>query len=200
QGYEELLALDLGAILAGEEAYTAFQRRDPLFLICTNGQRDRCCAKFGWPVYEALRETYAGDLWQSTHIGGHRYAPNLLFLPHSVNYGLCSAEEAFAAVEAHYNGRLYDLAHYRGRTYYPPHVQAADYFLRRDLHFQALTGLRLLEDLQLDENSWRVRFLLVEANETHTLHVHRDLTAEKHLVSCTSPKEKVVERYRLQVT
>lgn len=200
QTYDELLALDLAAMVEGVETYDRFLRQDPLFLVCTNGMRDRCCAKYGWPIYEALREAQGEAVWQSTHIGGHRYAPNVLFLPHSVNYGLFSVEEAVAAAEAYLDGRLANLAHYRGRTYYPPHVQAAGYFLRRDLAYETLTGLRLLAEEPAGEDSWTVHFYVIDADENHELVIKRHLTAEKRLVSCSSPKEKAVERYTLQDT
>src|SRR5262249_46855313 len=48
------------------------------YFVCTNGQRDLCCARFGLPVYSALRERVAGRVWQTTHLGGHRFAPNIL--------------------------------------------------------------------------------------------------------------------------
>ena len=85
--YEDMLALDIPAITGSQEAYSRFKRENPLFLVCTNGKRDKCCAKFGRPVYEALQESQGDTVWQSSHIGGHRYAPTVLFLPHGVNFG-----------------------------------------------------------------------------------------------------------------
>lgn len=56
-------------------------------LVCTHGSRDRCCASLGYPVYQKLRRGSAPGtngamrVWQSSHLGGHRFAPNLLDLP-----------------------------------------------------------------------------------------------------------------------
>ena len=195
--YEDLLALDLAAIIEEPEAYAHLVRLEPLFLVCTNGKRDKCCAKFGRPLYDALRQSQGPATWQSSHIGGHRYAPNLLFLPHSVNFGLLTTEEAEAAAAAYLDGRIHDLARYRGRTYYAPHVQAADYFLRESLQYLALTGLRLLAADPVDENSWLIQFQIAADDEIHQLHVLREMTAQNRLVSCNSPAEKLVSRYRL---
>ena len=62
------------------------------FLVCTHGSRDKCCASMGFPVYEELRERQAPRLggrmrvWQVSHLGGHRLAPNLVDLPSGRNW------------------------------------------------------------------------------------------------------------------
>ncbi len=195
--YEDLLALDIAAIAQEQETYDQFRREEPLFLVCTNGRRDKCCAKFGRPVYEALRESAGEAVWQSSHIGGHRYAPTLLFLPHGLNLGLLDPEEAPAAIAAYRNGQLHDLARYRGRTYYAPIVQAADYFLRQERPYYALSGMHLRSVTAVEEEIWIVRFDIAAEAETHQLKVQRQMTAQKQLVSCSPPAEKAVPRYRL---
>ena len=57
------------------------------YFVCTNGQRDVCCARFGLPTYAALRERVGERAWQTTHVGGHRFAPNVLTLPRAALYG-----------------------------------------------------------------------------------------------------------------
>lgn len=195
--YEDLLALDLAALAGDPQASGRFLHQEPLFLVCTNGTRDKCCAKFGLPIYDALRNSQGDTVWQSSHIGGHRYAPNVLFLPHSINYGLFTPDQAQAAAAAYREGRLTNLDRYRGRTYYAPHVQAADYFLRQAAQEHALTAIRLLADQPLGENNWIVQFHLTGDDKNHRLHIQRQMTLEKQLVSCNKPAEKVVARYRL---
>ena len=78
--YDDLLDLDFAS--AGTPV------EHPLFLVCTHGKHDRCCAKFGRPLYEAVREQVEEDwVWQSTHVGGDRFAGNLVSLPDGVYYG-----------------------------------------------------------------------------------------------------------------
>src|SRR5207342_2614377 len=92
---------------------------------CTNGQRDVCCARFGLPTYAALREHVGERVWQTTHVGGHRFAPNVLTLPQAALYGRVQpgdVEEFVAAVE---NDRL-ATRWLRGRTRYAPEIQAAE--------------------------------------------------------------------------
>ena len=45
--------------------------------------------------------------------------------------------------------------------------------------------------------TWTVQFHVIDADETHELVIKRQRTAEKRLVSCSTPKEKAVERYEL---
>ena len=97
----------------------------PHYFVCTNGQRDVCCSRFGLPLYARLRELVGRRAWQTTHVGGHRFAPNVLALPQGALYGRVAREAAdnfVAAVEA---GQLC-LPHLRGRSALPPQAQAAE--------------------------------------------------------------------------
>jgi hypothetical protein len=61
-------------------------------LVCTHGTRDVCCPSFGYPIYRNLRHEYAPRLdgrlrvWRTSHLGGHRLAPNLVDLPEGRNW------------------------------------------------------------------------------------------------------------------
>ena len=61
-------------------------------LVCTHGSHDICCASIGYPIYDALRNRYARELngslrvWRVSHLGGHRFAPNLVDLPEGRNW------------------------------------------------------------------------------------------------------------------
>ena len=193
--YEDLTVLDVASAAAGD-AESQFRRESPLFLICGNGRRDKCCARFGLPAYEALREQQPQATWLSTHIGGHRYAPTVLFLPHSVNYGFLDPAQMGAAAEALLNGRLYDLDNYRGRTHYAPAVQAADAFLRRELNLLDLDALRLQDSQQVEEALWRVRFETAPGGETHDVLLQAEVSEEPLLVSCNTPAAKPAVRFR----
>jgi hypothetical protein len=62
-------------------------------LICTHGSRDRCCSRFGNPLYhQALKIVEERSLnhiriWQTSHIGGHRMAPTMIDFPEARHYG-----------------------------------------------------------------------------------------------------------------
>lgn len=115
----------------------------PLFLVCTHGKHDPCCARYGRPLYEALREQVEpGWAWQSTHVGGDRFAGNVVVLPHGLYYGRVEPGEAAELVEATLAGRIL-LERYRGRSCHPFPVQAAERAVRE------ATGLLGIDDLRL---------------------------------------------------
>jgi hypothetical protein len=116
-----------------------------LYLVCTHGRRDRCCATHGVALYNALAKTELdGELWQSSHQGGHRFAATLLYLPWGMHYGRLRATDAEALVRGHLSGRLYDIAHYRGQTRYDRAVQTAEAWLREQRDELAFDGVELL--------------------------------------------------------
>lgn len=110
----------------------------PLFLVCCHGRRDPCCARLGTPVFDALSAHVAGDtLWQSSHLGGHRFAANVLVLPAGILLGRVLARDAPQVAAELAAGRI-PLEHYRGRTFHAPETQAADAAARVRLE---LTGV-----------------------------------------------------------
>ena len=134
--YEELLDLDF---TAPEPLLD-----HPLALVCTHGKRDRCCARFGRPLYEALRELAEPDwVWQATHLGGDRFAGNVVFLPEGLYFGRVGRAEAWAVLEEYLAGRVH-LGCYRGRSCYPFAVQAAERALREHTDLTAIGDLELV--------------------------------------------------------
>lgn len=115
----------------------------PLLLVCTHGKRDACCARLGLKLAAALEaEVPAEWLWQCSHIGGHRFAGNIVWLPQGIYLGRVAPEDA-AAVAAAIRARRIPLAHARGRASLPPAAQAADLALRGRL------GLSGVDDVVL---------------------------------------------------
>jgi hypothetical protein len=161
----ELLDLDLTGLASGRT--TGLPRHpEQLFLVCTHGRHDRCCAERGRPLCRALQEVAPGQAWEVSHIGGDRFAANLLALPHGLYYGRLDPADAADLVAAHRVGQL-DLEHLRGRSSYPFAVQAAEIFLRRHTGALGLEPLPLLEAerrgaltrvvLGVDDQRWEVR-------------------------------------------
>ena len=102
--------------LAGEappSENSTSQIRD--ILICTHGSHDKCCAKHGIPFYrEAIAAIAQWDLqevrlWQTSHFGGHRFAPTLIDLPGGRYYGRLT-QTASIRCRLHRNFRNEDLA------------------------------------------------------------------------------------------
>ncbi|HET9201518.1 MAG TPA: sucrase ferredoxin [Acidimicrobiia bacterium] len=133
---ESLLDLDLQS-LAGGEPGPGDPHDDPIYLVCTHGRHDICCADRGRPLYRAMSEARPEQTWEVSHIGGDRFAGNLLVLPRGDYFGRLEPEDSGPLVADYEKGRLY-LAHHRGRSIQPRLVQAAEHFLRES---EGLTGL-----------------------------------------------------------
>lgn len=191
--YNDLLSIDLEAAARGE-AYAGQRGTEPLFLVCTNGKRDACCAKFGLPVYDLLEGKAGVKVWQSSHVGGHRFAPNLVIFPWALYYGRIPPQHALALVEAYRQGRLL-LDFYRGRSCYPPVVQAAEFYLRQHAH---LTGVDELRFLRYEENAsgcWDVYFFDTKSEQTYRLCVGQEPTGEQVRTGCFTREVEPVMRY-----
>jgi (2Fe-2S) ferredoxin len=96
----------------------------PVLLVCAHGVHDTCCAVRGRPVAAALAETHPGQVWECSHVGGDRFAPNVVVLPDGYYYGGLEPATAVATVAAHLAGRVL-TEHLRGMSRFPPPQQAA---------------------------------------------------------------------------
>lgn len=121
----------------------------PLLLVCTNGRRDVCCAEFGRPVAQAVAAQLPEETWETTHLGGHRFAVAVLTLPDGMSYGRVDAEAGVAIGEAVRRGEVVP-EYLRGRTAYPPQVQAAEVALLQELGLTAADALELVADATVD--------------------------------------------------
>ena len=105
-----------------------------VLLVCTNGKRDACCARFGRGLAAAVGDLRPGDAWESTHLGGHRFAPTALVLPTGQSLGRLTPALAIAALDSADQGEYalvaLDPRHDRGRCALEPSAQAADSFVR----------------------------------------------------------------------
>jgi len=122
----ELAERDLKELAAGIAPSCGVAWDDPVFLVCTHGKRSACCARFGTPLAQALAARHPGEVWESTHVGGHRFAANLVILPHGLYYGPVGVDAATAAIDAYQRGAVRP-DRYRGRAGQPREVQAAEY-------------------------------------------------------------------------
>jgi len=115
----------------------------PVFLVCTHGRHDACCALRGRPVAQALHHARPGRVWETTHLGGDRFAANLLVLPTGDLYGRVpslAAAELADRVEA---GEVVPEL-MRGRIGLPPIAQAALVFAHDQLAMVDRTALRVM--------------------------------------------------------
>jgi hypothetical protein len=132
--------------------------RERMWLVCTNGKRDACCARDGVPVARALAALRPEEAWECSHLGGHRFAANVALLPQGLCFGRVDAAGVPALVEAVERGAL-PLALLRGRMALPPAAQAAE------LAVLQATGEAGPLEVELDGNIARVGSMTVELTE-----------------------------------
>lgn len=200
---EQILDLDFEGFASGRSAGFA-STHDPVFLTCTHGRHDPCCAEQGRPVARALATSHPAESWEVSHIGGDRFAANVLVLPEGLYYGHLSPDLASAMANRHRSGHL-ELDHLRGRCGYGFAVQAAEIHLRRQLGLTGLTALQLeSRSLRMGiteavfihgAQRWRVRLrrtqveaqlLTCGSRESSTTAVHELLAIEPELTGHTA--------------
>ncbi|MFG1942933.1 sucrase ferredoxin [Nonomuraea sp. NPDC048826] len=121
--------LDLDALVAGVVPESCILEDEPVFLVCTHAKRNACCARIGLPLARALAEKLPERVWETSHVGGDRYAANLVCLPHGIFYGSMSQAAAIAAANAYRSGEII-LDRFRGRAGIPEPLQAVEHFAR----------------------------------------------------------------------
>ena len=114
----------------------------PTYLVCTHGAHDACCALRGRPLARSLPAPGPADVWECSHLGGDRFAANVVVLPHGYYYGQVPGDGA-ELVEAHTHGRV-ALPWLRGRAGLAPPAQAAQQLARGELGLVGVDDLRAL--------------------------------------------------------
>ena len=183
---DELLDVDFSPLREGRPVGFGTPRRQPLYLVCTNGRHDPCCANLGRPVARALHARGDGGTWECSHFGGDRFAGNLVCLPHGLYFGRLSPPDAERVVDAYERGGI-DLDNYRGRAGEPFAAQAAEYFLRRQEHLLGVDDLLVTEyrregrgvvQVRFDEpagRGWTVRLEVRRAPDSRPLSCHASI-------------------------
>ncbi|WP_035852967.1 sucrase ferredoxin [Kitasatospora azatica] len=151
-----LLELDFAALGAGDHGgFGSAHAGGPIALVCTNGRRDRCCALLGRPLAAELAAAGHSEVWEVTHLGGHRFSPTMLVLPYGYAYGRLTdtaAKEVLAATAA---GRT-ALPWSRGRSCWDRPGQAAEHAVRELTGEHAADALTVTQE-DSPEGGWRCR-------------------------------------------
>lgn len=187
----ELLDLDLEPLASGRSMRLE-PHLDPVLLVCTHGRHDACCAERGRPLAAALSALAPEQTWEVSHIGGDRFAPNVLVLPRGLYYGGLSPDDAAAFLETQAAGRL-DLEHLRGRTAYAFPVQAAEVYLRRRLGLLDEGGARLARH-DREGTTHRIEFVVGARRWVVVVETAR---GEPRQLTCSSPRPGRALEHRL---
>ena len=151
----ELLDLDLEALVASRfvDIGEPFDRQ--LSLVCTHGKHDPCCARHGAPLFRAVQGL--PDTWECTHVGGDRFAGNLVCFPHGFYFGRVPASAGRRVVRAYDRGEI-AMEYFRGRSAYSPPVQAAEERIRRTFGLTGVDDLLLVRHVGRERPAQRIEF------------------------------------------
>ncbi len=189
----DLVGFDFASAL-GAGGGSARPVEGPLYVVCTHGKRDRCCAKQGRPLYDALRgETETDRVWQSTHVGGDRFAGNVVVLPHGLYYGRVGPVDAGTLLAAHAAGDV-DLDCYRGRSAWSFPVQAAERAIRESEGLLGIGDLAFLGSRSQGDGEWRVRFRTPD-EAVHEVDVVEVAADEPTYLTCDAAEPKRARRH-----
>jgi hypothetical protein len=183
QRHKDLLSISLDRVLEDSTPMI-----DPICLVCAHGRRDRCCGQHGSAFFRALQGRGL-EVWQTSHLGGHRFAACALWLPEGLMFGRLRPEHADAWVSARTNGELGELTRFRGRCAYDRPTQAAEILLRSRLGEQSNDALAWVSTMASSTDEWEVRFRL--ADRTETVRVRLEPTGASRPASCGKDPEPV---------
>ena len=187
----EVLDLDLRALSRGERPGLEPYRR-PLFAVCTHGRHDPCCAERGRPLAQWLSVARPEETWECTHVGGDRFAGNLVAFPYGWYFGRVAADAGTVVADAYADGRV-DLAHARGRSCFPIDVQAAELFLRAD---RGLDGLDDVAATGVERAGAETTVGFAGSSEPFAVRVRRSPSAPARL-TCHAAEERPAPAFDL---
>ena len=123
--------------------------------------------------------TEPGRVWESSHIGGCRFAPAVVLFPHAFVLGAMAADDV-AGIAADYRAGRVDPRWVRGRSVLAPAAQAAQHHARLATGETAVDALRVVDVVAgPGAGEWRVEMVdpgcTVRVRERHVV-VDRPLT------------------------
>ncbi len=127
----------------------------PLVLVCCHGRHDTCCAMDGRPVARELTARDEGLVRECSHLGGDRFAANVVLLPEGLVYGRVNTDNAAPILAEYRAGRVVPEL-LRGISTQPAPVQAAQAVLRAQGIGMRIDDLSPIRVEALGGNTWDV--------------------------------------------
>lgn len=131
-----------------------------VLLVCAHGLHDVCCAVRGRPVAAALQKHWPDNTWETSHVGGDRFAANLIVLPDGFYYGNLDAESAVDTVRAHRAGAI-ETSTLRGTSIHRPQAQAAVGAVHARYGPMGPRAVEVTHALQADDGSWLIDLMIM---------------------------------------
>lgn len=188
QSYTDILDVNIDDVLAGKVIPAT---NEPLYVICTNGKRDVCCSKYGIALYNAMSRRAQHQVWQASHIGGHRFAGTMYCFPHAICYGFLNEDDAETVIQSYTHKQIL-LDKLRGHAIYDKPIQVAEYFLRRELDNDTLDSVQYISQEKQDDK-WAIQFAVKE--KQYQVNIAKG-TAIQALATTGDENFKVIPQYK----
>lgn len=136
---EQILEWDLQSMATGHLPRIGHTVNEPIEFVCTHSKRDTCCAVLGRDRVASVPKHLRTQVWECSHLGGHRFAATSLFLPSGRLYGRLAEHCATTSgpeCEPH-------PRHLRGPSYLPAPLQAAECAVRIEADLMPTTELQV---------------------------------------------------------
>lgn len=171
---------------------------NPFFIVCTNGKKDKCCAKFGFPVFkffENIHLPFSYNAWECTHIGGDRFAANAALMPYGIYYGRIGVEDVHEIIKQTAFGRVH-YPNYRGLCRLSFFEQAVECYLREYLHNYNIDFVINITSKTHTGNVFTVN-VVVNNKDSYEVALKKEIIDYPHLLTCTSHKKEKIVKYIL---
>jgi hypothetical protein len=156
----------------------------PLYLVCAHGKHDPCCALRGRPIAQAIQRLRPGRVWETTHLGGDRFAANVLVLPTGELYGRVTEQLVPDLVETADAGRILP-AQLRGQIGLSSIAQAALIFAHQQLGIQERGALSARSVRRIDDEHSEVT---IDAPQTKLVVAVESAVREGAQLTCRGPE------------
>jgi len=123
-------------------------------LVCTHGNVDAACSRYGYPLYQNWRQQANSQvrIWRCSHFGGHRFAPTAISLPDGRYWGRLTPEAIDFITKQ--EGNLSDLKlYYRGWTGLDQWGQIAEREIWLNRGWDWLHYLKMGEVIEADQTN-----------------------------------------------
>jgi Sucrase/ferredoxin-like len=164
----------------------------PLYLVCAHGKHDACCALRGRPIAQAIQRLRPGRVWETTHLGGDRFAANVLVLPTGELYGRVSEHMAPDLVRSAEAGEILP-AQLRGQIGLSSVAQAALIFAYQQLGINGRTALTASFVRRIDDEHSEVTLVAPRARLIVTVESE---IREGAQLTCRGPENVRARQYR----
>ncbi|MEY3407931.1 MAG: hypothetical protein RL038_992 [Actinomycetota bacterium] len=186
----EVLKFDWAAIKRGELPPLGRRSADPALFICTNGKRDMCCAVEGRKVIDELRtdKELTGQIYELSHIGGHRFAPTGLLLPWGYVLGRLDADDVRAILSEAWDNRL-NADYLRGRSALPTWAQVAEIAVRAKVPNLGIDSLDVLVNRGGKVLPWTMAAVIDELDLVEVRHLDGRAWRVEVALAQTAPRK-----------